>query len=140
MSRIFWDSMLFIYLLEGHPQLGVHAKRVLDQSYRRGDSLLTSHLALVEVMAGGDNQDEMEELKSQVMGLGFSFLPFDGDCCLTFAKLRSESRLSAPDAIHLACAAAAGTDLLLTNDDQLLKRGLHVPGIQFIADFTLPIL
>jgi uncharacterized protein len=40
--------------------------------------------------------------------------------------------------MHLACAASAGIDLFLTSDKQLLK--LDVPGIQFIADFTTPIL
>jgi hypothetical protein len=48
--------------------------------------------------------------------------------------------LKAPDSIHLACAAAARTDMFLTNDTQLLNRRLHVPGIQFISDFTKPIL
>jgi hypothetical protein len=57
-----------------------------------------------------------------------------------FGRLRSEMRLKAPDSIHLACAAAARTDMFLTNDAQLLQRQLYVPGIQFIGDFTKPIL
>jgi predicted nucleic acid-binding protein len=35
------------------------------------------------------------------------------------------------DAIHLACAAQAKTDLFLTNDKRLV--GKIIPGIQFIA-------
>jgi uncharacterized protein len=140
MSRIFWDAMLFIYVLEGHPKFGRHALRVLDRCQERGDLLLTSNLAVGEVMAGGENEQEMEQYRSRILGLGFSFVGFDDDCSLPFAKLRGEAKLKAPDAIHLACAAAAGVDMFLTGDDEILRRRLHVPGIQFIADFTLPIL
>jgi predicted nucleic acid-binding protein len=70
--------------------------------------------------------------------MGFSLVPFDERCIEVFARLRGQMRLKAPDAIHLACAAAAGTDLFLTNDRQLLQRRLYVPGIQFIGDFTKP--
>jgi predicted nucleic acid-binding protein len=141
MSRIFWDAMMFIYLLEGHPKFGPHVIRKLERSHERGDVLMTSCLALGEVMAGGaGNIAEAEKVRAKIVEMGFSFLPFDGSCAATFAKLRSGTRLKAPDAIHLACAAAAGVDMYLTGDAQLLKRGLHVPGIQFIADFTLPVL
>ncbi len=50
MSRIFWDTNLFIYLLEGHGSLG---KRVVDlrrSMLSRGDQLLTSALTLGEVL------------------------------------------------------------------------------------------
>lgn len=70
--------------------------------------------------------------------MGFSFLPFDEKAVSPFSKLRATTKLRAPDAIHLACAAAAGIDLYLTGDTQLFK--LDVPGIQFIADFNSPIL
>jgi hypothetical protein len=36
-----------------------------------------------------------------------------------------------PDAIHLSCAAAAGTDLFITNDTRL--SNVSVPGIQFVV-------
>jgi len=42
------------------------------------------------------------------------------------------------DAIHLASAAQAGTDLFLTNDKNLI--GKVVPGIQFIASLDTQLL
>jgi hypothetical protein len=75
--------------------------------------------------------------RSTIVDMGFSFLPFDDRCVATFSRLRSEMRLKAPDSIHLSCAAAAGVDMFLTGDTQLLKRRLTVPGIQFIADFKI---
>jgi uncharacterized protein len=141
MSRIFWDTMMFIYLLDEHPTFETHVRKKLERSYDRGDSLVTSYLALGEVMAGSrQNAVKRDSIRTAINDMGFSFLSFDGACPAVFAKLRFESKLRAPDAIHLACAAAAGVDMYLTGDAQLLNRRLHVPGIQFIADFTLPIL
>jgi uncharacterized protein len=141
LSRIFWDTMLFVYLLEGHPQFAPRVRHILERSYERGDVLVTSCLAVGEVMAGGaGDRVKADAARATIVDMGFSFLPFETRCIDLFSRLRSEQRLKAPDSIHLASAAAAGVDMFLTGDIQLLKRGLHVPGIHFIADFNLPIL
>jgi predicted nucleic acid-binding protein len=141
MSRIYWDTMLFVYLLEAHPHFASQVQDTLAQSYRRGDTLLTSYLALGEVMAGAaGDRSRSEAARSTIVDMGFSFLPFDAACVPTFSRLRSEMRLKAPDSIHLACAAAAGVDMFLTGDTQLLKRKVHVPGIHFITNFELSVL
>jgi predicted nucleic acid-binding protein len=141
MSRIFWDTMLFIYLLDNHPTFGPRARHLLDRSYRRGDSLYTSHLAMGEVMAGAEKSPDPQKaltVRETIGEMGFSCLPFDEGSVATFSRLRSRERLKVADAIHLACAASAGIDLFLTGDKQLVK--LDVPGIQFIADFNAPVL
>ena len=92
-------------------------------------------------MVGGDRFKSISRVvREAIEDMGFMLVPFDEQCIETFAWLRSEMRLKAPDAIHLACAAAARTDLFLTNDQQLLQRRLYVPGIQFIGDFMRPVL
>jgi predicted nucleic acid-binding protein len=58
-------------------------------------------------------------------------LPLDIAAAKIYASLRSDRSLRAPDAIQLACAAAAGVDLFVTNDARL--QGKHVNGIQFIV-------
>jgi predicted nucleic acid-binding protein len=55
-----------------------------------------------------------------------------------YASIRAKQRISAADAIHLACAAQARTDLFLTNDAALI--GKVIPGIQFIAGLDSNIL
>ena len=139
MSRVFFDAMLFTYALEGHREFAPHVREVLARCYERGDTLLTSCLAVAEVMVG-KNSEMFGEAEAAIREMGFSLLPFDGSCMASFARIRGKYRLRAPDAIHLACAAAGRTDMFLTGDKQLLSRGLYVPGIQFIADFTLPVL
>jgi predicted nucleic acid-binding protein len=52
--------------------------------------------------------------------------------------IRATIGVSSADAIHLACAAAANTDLFLTNDKNLV--GKVIPGIQFIASLETPVL
>ena len=32
MSRIFWDTMLFVYLLEGHSNFGPQVRKTLERS------------------------------------------------------------------------------------------------------------
>lgn len=141
MSRVFFDAMMFAYALEDHPEFAPQVRRVLERCQDRRDTLLTSCLAVGEVMVGRDRgRVAYEGIRQVIEEMGFTLVPFDEQCMGTFAMLRAEMRLKAPDAIHLACAAAARTDLFLTNDQQLLQRRLYVPGIQFIGDFTRPIL
>lgn len=139
MSRIYWDSMLLIYLLEGHPQYSRRVQHLLERSFERGDALCTSYLAYGEVMAGAvDAPEKALRIQEILKEIGFSYLPFDAGAVIPFSRLRAKHRLKAPDAIHLASAASARVDLFLTGDKQLLR--LNVPGVQFIADFNTPIL
>jgi uncharacterized protein len=138
--RIFWDTMLFIYLLEGNEKYSRRCWQLLAQARDRGDQLYTSHLALGELLAGSDRAREANakaEIKSVLREAGFSYLPFQEEAVETFAQLRAIQKLRVADSIHLACAGAAGIDLFLTGDKQLLK--VHVPGINFIADFDTPL-
>ena len=141
MSRIYWDTMLFVYLLEDHPQHIHRVRRLLKQSYDRGDSLYSSYLGLGELMAGvrkTSSAADASVIRETLGEMGFVFLPFDDRAVLPFSRLRSVEKLKVGDAIHLACAASAGIDLFLTGDRQLLNR--YVPGVQFIADFYNPVL
>jgi len=139
MSRIFWDSMLFIYLLEDHPEFSVRTRQLLGRARRRGDSLFTSYLALGEVTAGAEKSPQPQKATAmrQILNeMGFSYLPFGDGAVATFSRLRAKENVKVADAIHLACAASAGIDLFLTGDKQLTR--LDIPGIQFIADFNNP--
>ena len=139
MSRVYWDAMLFIYLLEGNKQLAPAVRSALAQSHRRGDVLFTSYLSIAETLVGFPVGSPMAALvRSTVDEMGFSFISFGEEMVEPFHRLRRDFGLKAPDSMHLACAAAAKTDLFLTGDKQLLKKRLHVPGIQFIADFEHP--
>jgi uncharacterized protein len=134
MSRIFWDTNLFIYLFEDYGKYSQATAQLRHKMLRRGDELLTSTLAIGELLTGperaGDKQlcQEYEE----AIRLTAVVVNFDINAAKKYAQLRSRPpRISPPDAIQLACAGAAGVDLFLTNDTRL--HSLHVDGIQFIT-------
>ena len=136
MSRIFWDSMLFIYMVEDDAQFAPIVRDVLGRCFRRGDSLHTSHLSIAETLVGIPRKSEKEARFLSVLDeMEFSFVEFGSNAVEPFRILRKEFGLKPPDALNLSCAAAIQADMYLTNDTELLKKKLHVPGIDFIADF-----
>jgi uncharacterized protein len=133
MSRIFWDTNLFIYLIEG---TGEHADAVLrlrERMLTRNDALLTSALTLGEVLVKPieENQLELAADYERLMTAGATILSFDVKAARAFAAIRRDRTIRPPDAIQLACAAEAKVDLFITNDDRL--SGKVVPGIQFLT-------
>ncbi len=132
MSRIFWDTNLFVYLVEDR---GTRAEQVMalrQWMIERGDELLTSALTLGEVLVKpmeAGNETLMRRYEHAI-GAGATVLPFDESAARSFADIRRDRSIRAPDAIQLACAAASNVDLFITNDDRLSRK--HVRGIQFI--------
>jgi len=132
LSRIFWDTNLFVYLVEDR---GARAEQVVALRrwmIERGDELLTSALtlgeALVKPMEAGD--EELMRQYEHAIEAGATVLSFDHHAARRFADIRRDRSIRAPDAIQLACAAAANVDLFVTNDERLSRK--HVRGIQFI--------
>ena len=133
MSRIFWDTNLFIYLFEGQ---GERADRVAALRLRmvdRGDQLCTSTLTLGEILVKPLEQGD-EALARQyedTLARGTLLIPFEREAARVYAGLRRQPGLRAPDAIQLACAAQARADLFITNDDRLSR--VTAPGVQFVT-------
>ncbi len=133
MSRVFWDTNLFIYLFEDYGKLGRRVRDLRRAMLARGDQLLTSTLTLGEVLVKPVEQGD-ETLSGEyerAITATSLMLPFDAKAARIYAKLRCDRSLRAPDAIQLACGAAAGVDLFITNDARL--HGKRVDGIQFIV-------
>ena len=131
MTRVFWDTNLFVYLFEG----GVFSARVTEIRARmleRGDQLLTSALTLGELLVKpletGEAAVRDHEMTIRQIA---TVLPFDAACAPRYAAIRVDRTIKPPDAIQLACAAAAGVDLFITNDDRLSRK--HVPDVKFIT-------
>lgn len=135
MSRVFWDTNLFIYLFEQHPMYSPRVKSLLARIADRGDQLFTSALSVGEVLAKPYELGDMSRctMYEKAMQEAAVILPFDLPAARQFAKLRGQrlQRIRPPDAMQLASAASAGMDLFLTNDTRL--HSLQVAGIQFIT-------
>jgi predicted nucleic acid-binding protein len=133
MSRIFWDTNLFIYLIEDFAELSNRVFELRERMLVRNDDLLTSALTLGEVLVKplerGD--DAIAAQYERALSTGATIVPFDRIAARRFAAIRAAGGVRPPDAIQLACAAQAGVDLFITNDERLSRQ--HVPGIHFIA-------
>lgn len=133
MSRVFWDTNLFIYLIEDSPRLSEATVQLSHRMTQRNDTLFTSVLTLGEVLVQPllMRNEFLQQRYEQLLLLSAQLLPFDADAARVYALLRADRSLRAPDAIQLACAATAGVDLFITNDERLARK--VVPGIQFIT-------
>lgn len=134
MSRIYWDSMLFIYWLENNPLFAKRVAAIHSRMQQRQDQLITSAFTFGEILAGAYRQgvsQQADEIRGLLLNVVSEAVPFTVEAANHYARIRGTLGLSPADAVHLACAASAGTDLFLTNDKALV--GKVIPGIQFIA-------
>jgi predicted nucleic acid-binding protein len=132
-SRIFWDTNLFIYLWEDYGALSKAVTALRQKMLRRGDQLLTSTLTLGEILVKptvAGNIELCRKYEDAISSVAL-LIPLDAKVAKIYAAIRRDRLLKAPDVIQLASAASAAADLFITNDARL--QGKHVPGIQFIV-------
>ena len=134
MARIFWDSNVFIYLFEDDPRWADEVAGHYRRLRARGDRLFTAWLTVGEVLAKpiqiGDTMLE-RRYRSFFGSDAVTMLPFDREAADRYARLRATSRVRPADAMQLACAAAAGMDLFVSNDRRL--QSLSVSGVAFVT-------
>ena len=126
--------MVFIYLLEDHPAYAPKVRRIYERMQERGDDLFTSTLTFGEALTGsfkGGDIKLADDMRQLFRSSEVELLPFMPGTAEVYASIRAKGNISPPDAIHLATAAEAGTDLFLTNDKRLHR--VTIPGIHFIA-------
>jgi predicted nucleic acid-binding protein len=134
MSRIYWDTMLFAYILEGNLEFGLPTRRAYQAFTSRGDTICTSVFTLGEVlvkpqMAG--NRAVYSSIRDFMRGGEIELLPFTAETAEQYSSVRAQTRLKAADAIHAASAILAKVEIFVTNDADLRKQ--RIPGIRFIV-------
>jgi predicted nucleic acid-binding protein len=133
-SRIYWDTMLFVYWIEDHPDHAARINQIRTHMEDRRDTLCTSAFTLGEVLTGFYKRGALEmaaQIRNAFLSPQIELIPFTPETADQYARIRANHRVSPADAIHLASAAQYGVDLFLTNDRRLQK--LAIPGIHFIA-------
>lgn len=133
MSRIFFDTNLFVYLFEGLEPNRSRVVAIRKRMIERGDRIVTSAMTLGEVLVKPTKlgQTTLIEQYDRAIRSTAQIVSFDPSIAWRYATLRATHTLRSADAIQLACASHVGVDLFITNDKQLQK--LNVPGIGFIA-------
>lgn len=133
MSRIFWDTSLFIYLIEDFRDLSERVVSLRRRMIERGDELYTSALTLGEVLikpieAGNESLARRYEW---VLLRGAVVISFDVEPARIYANIRKDRTIRPPDAIQLACASHARVDLFITNDERLSTKS--IPNVHFVS-------
>lgn len=133
MSKVFFDTNIFIYMFEGLEPNRSRMLAIRKRMLERGDRIVTSAMTLGEVLVKPTKlgQTSLIEQYDRAIRLTTQVVNFDVQVAWRYASLRATHNIRNADAIQLACAANFGVDLFITNDKNLHK--LDVPGIGFIA-------
>jgi predicted nucleic acid-binding protein len=134
MARVFWDTNLFIYLFEENAEWSPRVIELRKRMLARGDELLTSYLTVGEVITKPKQLNNALLERSYLnffSGGSVELVGFSLDAAQRYGDIRSRERIRPADAIQLACASAARTDLFVTNDNRL--SGLVVAGVTFVT-------
>jgi len=133
MSRIFWDTNIFIYLFEGSGKFSTQVVALRNKMLARNDQLLTSAITLGEILVKPVQNHDAKAVAyyQKLIATTAVVIPFEEKAALAYARLRADRSLRPPDTIQLACAASTGVDLFITNDARLHSK--QIPGIQFIV-------
>jgi predicted nucleic acid-binding protein len=132
-SRVFWDTNLFIYLFEGQGERADRVATIRRRMLDRGDQLYTSALTLGEVLVKPieEGNEALSRRYEEALSQHATLIPFNPEAARVYARLRQHRALRPPDAIQLACAAQARVDLFITNDERLSQ--LTVAGVPFVS-------
>jgi len=136
-ARVFWDTNLFIYLMEDNDERAERVASIRRSMIDRQDILLASTMTLGELLVKpyrSGNKSLAASYRALFNVERVELIPFDDEAANIFGLLRAHSNVRPPDAIQLACAARAHADLFITNDGPL--TGLRVPDIPFIVGLS----
>lgn len=123
--RVYLDANVFIYALEGEP----HTKELVTPFFAALDAGdidgVTSDLTLAEVLVypyrteNAELVDRYERLLSPTSNL--TRVPVTLEVWREAARLRGETQIKLPDAVHLATAEAERCEFVVTNDKGIAK-------------------
>ncbi len=141
MSRVFWDTNVFIYFFEDFGPWGQRVQGIYERMRERSDTLVTGALTVGEILVKpirAKQTETIEKLTRFFSSPAVTVVPFDGRVARRYAQIRADKSIHPADAIQLSCAASIGCDLFITNDRQLIRT--DIAGITFIASLdTAPL-
>jgi predicted nucleic acid-binding protein len=129
-KKAYFDTNLFIYLIEKHP---VHQKKVtalIQHLDAIGCQIITSELTLAECLVKPYADQDTHSQKKYMQGIQSSpFLevkPVSKNILVRSAQLRAELKNKLPDSIHLATAFEHGCSVFIGNDKSI-KTNSNLP-------------
>lgn len=125
--RVYLDANVFIYAINLFPPFASVISALFAASDAGRITPVTSELTAAELLVKPfRDADAGHEAACRAMLFGSARLevaPVTRDLLIESARLRATSGLKLPDAIHLATAALARCDAMLTNDARFRAAG-----------------
>lgn len=129
-KKVALDTSILVYHANNDPNFGEAATRILDLITNGEQQGMISAIAVTEFLSlrllrlqsTTERNKLWQRLLAWILNIpNVEIVPIDATIAAEAAKLRQSYGFKTPDAIHLACAIAAGADVFLTNDRQLKK-------------------
>jgi predicted nucleic acid-binding protein len=124
-NTIALDTNLFIYAFEQHSEYGETVKAIFDCIEDGTVSAVASVITLTEILVKPirEGNDALEK-RYKLLFTHFpnlSVLPIHTAIAERAANLRGKYQIKTPDALILATALSAGSELFITSDERLEK-------------------
>jgi predicted nucleic acid-binding protein len=126
--RVYVDSNVFIYAVEGVPETAAPARKLIKSLRDRPGLMLTSEISLAEVLAPSKRRGawplptkRRAYLDLLVWSKSVTLIPATRDILIRTADLRKMTSLKLPDAIHLVSAISNNCKYLVSGDHDFKK-------------------
>ncbi|MGB3208402.1 MAG: type II toxin-antitoxin system VapC family toxin [Crinalium sp.] len=119
-AKVALDTVIFIYALEGNPEFGDRAVKILEMIEQGKCRGFACDLVLAELMVKPLREGKLEIAQEYANELpkfpNLTFRSITQAIVIAAAHLRGNSNLGLIDSLHLATAVEAGCTVFLTND------------------------
>lgn len=120
LSRIYVDSNVFIYAIEGAPDLALLLERLFDRFRLKQGLAVTSELSLAEVLPNATTLQRRQYLNLIVWSRIFELAPVSRDILIETVNYRKAAGMpKLPDAIHVVTAIRSSCSMILSADLRL---------------------
>lgn len=132
--RVYFDTMIFIYLVEGFAELKAGLEDIRTCLLHGEAEIVTSHLSLCEALVHPfrlNDAGRAATYREFIEHSGaFILLPATLDVWVRASLYSAQFGLKTPDALHVASALDAGCEVFLTNDRRIIApKELQVVGM-----------
>jgi predicted nucleic acid-binding protein len=125
-KRVYFDTNVFIYLVEGYPAFQTSLNEIRESILHQEAEMFTSELTLCEVLVMPfrlNNTEVVNIYRQLIEGSGaFNLLPTKRETYIRASLIRAQMGLKMADAIHMATAMECGCEVFVSNN-----AGLKVP-------------
>ena len=115
---VYVDTVTVIYSVEENPVYWLPTRPLWVAAKAGRIDIFTSELTLMEVLVGPEKtgNPEVAGAYEEFLSEGSRLIPITQSILRSAARLRAQTNLRTPDAIHAATALAEGCELFVTND------------------------